>query len=68
VAIGSFSLWRLAGFRCGDWQVFVVAIGSFLLWHLAGFRRMLGGENAAVPKKDGQIICKSKIVMIFYYL
>ncbi len=30
VAIDRFSLWRLAGFRCGDWQVFVVAIGNIL--------------------------------------
>jgi len=54
VAICSFSLWRLAEFRCGDWQFFVVAIGRISLWQLAVFRRMLGGENAVAPKKGGR--------------
>ena len=37
MAVGAFSLWQLARFRCGSWRVLVVAVGAFLLWQLACF-------------------------------
>ena len=27
MALGHFSLWQLANFRCGTWPIFVVALG-----------------------------------------
>ena len=35
MALGHFSLWQLANFRCGTWPIFVVELGRFLLWNLA---------------------------------
>ena len=35
VAVGAFSLWQLAHFRCGSWRIFIVAVGAFSLWQLA---------------------------------
>ena len=37
MAVGAFSLWQLARFRCGSWRIFVVAVGTFLLGQLARF-------------------------------
>lgn len=37
--MNNFSLWQLAGFHYGSWQVFIVAIGRFSLWQLAGFNK-----------------------------
>lgn len=30
VAVGAFSLWQLALFRCGSWRIFVVAVGEIV--------------------------------------
>lgn len=29
MALGQFSLWHLADFRCGSWPIFIVAVGMF---------------------------------------
>ena len=30
VAVGAFSLWQLAEFRCGSWRIFIVAVGEIV--------------------------------------
>ena len=35
MAVGAFSLWQLAHFRCGSWRISVVAVGGISLWQLA---------------------------------